>query len=402
MADEPDPNLSGDYGSPGSGERAGFEADRPISGSETAGGTGQPASGHRRRTSRLPIVVVAVCGIVAFAGAMLLFLQASGDKDDAERALAATQGELSQAKDRLDTSEQELSSNQAALSRQRIELDAAQQGLADAEVLLDEAAESRQAVIDFLANSFAMGTPFTESESICVAELMLAERSVSELLGAFTGASIAPEGPQSLSLVVDLLSAAEGCGVSLDLDDPSLAPPAQSPAGDAPEVSDAAVTGTPLPRFDPELAADPAVGMAAPTITASGFDDTERTLDFGDGEPAVLLFVAHWCPHCQAEVTALSGWFKENGVPDDVRIVTISTGVDPGAPNYPPSAWLLREEWPVPVLRDSSTTDLAAGYGLSAFPYLVIVDGDGEVVTRLAGERPLSVWEANLDLARSH
>ena len=167
------------------------------------------------------------------------------------------------------------------------------------------------------------------------------------------------------------------------------------------EVSDAAIGGAPLPTFDPELGVDPAVGMAAPSITASYFDDTETTRDFGDGKPTVLVFVAHWCSHCQAEVAALSGWFDDNGVPDDVNVVAISTAVDSGGQNYPPSEWLVREQWPLPVLRDSSSSDLAAGFGLSGFPYMVIVNGDGEVVSRHTGGRPLSVWEANLDLARS-
>ena len=167
------------------------------------------------------------------------------------------------------------------------------------------------------------------------------------------------------------------------------------------QVSFAAIDGPDLPELDTTLAVDPAIGMAAPSITASYFDNSEATISFGDGEPAIVLFLAHWCPHCQDEVISLSPWFEANGVPSDVRIIAVSTAVDEGSPNYPPSKWLLREEWPTEVVRDSANSDLARGFGLSGFPYLVVIDGDGNIVNRQSGGGPIALWENNLALARS-
>ena len=42
-----------------------------------------------------------------------------------------------------------------------------------------------------------------------------------------------------------------------------------------------------------------------------------------DGRPKIVVFLAHWCPHCQAEVPRLVDWFGENGVPDDVDYANI-------------------------------------------------------------------------------
>lgn len=174
---------------------------------------------------------------------------------------------------------------------------------------------------------------------------------------------------------------------------------ARIPSGELRQVSFAETDGAALPRFDAAVAIDPAVGLPAPSITAQYFDNEEVTIDPADGTPRIVIFLAHWCPHCQAEVIELTEWFETNGVPTDVEIVAISTGVDQGNANYPPSSWLIRELWPIPVLRDSAQGDLASGYGLSGFPFMVVIGADGEVLSRSSGQLPLGAWEAKLSQA---
>jgi hypothetical protein len=99
----------------------------------------------------------------------------------------------------------------------------------------------------------------------------------------------------------------------------------------------------------------------------------------------VLLFLAHWCPHCQREVPLVQGWVDGGGLPADVELVSVSTAIDPNAPNYPPDDWLQREGWTAPVITDS-TGSVADAYGLSAFPFWVFVNADGTVAGRLTGE----------------
>jgi len=165
------------------------------------------------------------------------------------------------------------------------------------------------------------------------------------------------------------------------------------------QVSFSEAAGEAPPLFDTSLAVDPAVGMAAPTITASYFDNTEVTIDLADGQPRVVMFMAHWCPHCQDEVSSLVERFATEGIRSDVELLPISTNVDEGAPNYSPSQWLLGEGWSVPVLRDSANNDLAAGFGLSGFPFFVVVDEEGEIVTRRSGAVPRAQWNSFLDQA---
>ena len=57
-----------------------------------------------------------------------------------------------------------------------------------------------------------------------------------------------------------------------------------------------------------------------------------------------------------------------------------------GTPNYPPSEWFEAEQWPTQVLVDSSEKTIAEAFGLTGFPFWVLVDGEGTVVHRSSGE----------------
>jgi cytochrome c biogenesis protein CcmG, thiol:disulfide interchange protein DsbE len=138
----------------------------------------------------------------------------------------------------------------------------------------------------------------------------------------------------------------------------------------------------PLPD-DPE-AADPALGMAAPVADGLSFDGSAVSTE--SSAPHLLVFLAHWCPHCQREVPVLVQWEQSGQVPEDLDVTAVSTGVDRSRPNYPPSAWLEGEGWPWPVLADSPTSEAGMVFGLNGFPYMVLTDADGNVVWRHSGE----------------
>lgn len=99
-----------------------------------------------------------------------------------------------------------------------------------------------------------------------------------------------------------------------------------------------------------------------------------------------IWFVAHWCSHCRAEVPRIVGLAEQGELPTGVAISAVSTAVDAGAPNYPPSAWLKDERWPFPVLADDAAGAAAAAYGVEGFPFLVLLDADGNVAGRISGE----------------
>ncbi|MFP5331092.1 MAG: TlpA family protein disulfide reductase [Acidimicrobiia bacterium] len=141
------------------------------------------------------------------------------------------------------------------------------------------------------------------------------------------------------------------------------------------------VTGTALPRFEPDVT-DSAAGMPAPTIQG------ESVSVVPGGTPQIVLFVAHWCPACQQEVPALTSWVEANGVPVEVELVTVATSTDPAKGNFPPSIWLEREEFPFPIIYDDEDDTAGMAYGVSAFPFWVVLDSNGNVVQRFSGVLP--------------
>lgn len=144
------------------------------------------------------------------------------------------------------------------------------------------------------------------------------------------------------------------------------------------------VSGTPLPAL-PASGDDPAVGATLPSLTGTRLGGGTITIA-PSGAPQVIAVVAHWCPHCQAEVPRIVDWLRANELPGGVQLVTLSTGIDPARPNFPPSAWLAREGWTAPVLTDDPASSGLAALGITSFPGFVFVNGDGTVAQRLVGE----------------
>jgi len=155
------------------------------------------------------------------------------------------------------------------------------------------------------------------------------------------------------------------------------------------EYSEITVTGEVLPPLGDAAAVDPAVGMTAPVLTGKGF--TGNVVTTTPGTPTLLVFLAHWCPHCQREVPLLVEWDKAGKFPAGVDVIAIATATDAANPNYPPSMWLTREEFPVlwPVMADSKERTAGEAFGLSGYPFFTLLDASGKVVKRMSGAIPM-------------
>jgi thiol-disulfide isomerase/thioredoxin len=149
------------------------------------------------------------------------------------------------------------------------------------------------------------------------------------------------------------------------------------------------VSGPALPVLSGD--ADPAVGQKAPELRGSGFDGKPVEIT-RDGRAKLVLFVAHWCPHCQREVPLLVDYLKGHSLPGNVDLVTVATATSPDKPNFPPSQWLARVHWTAPVMADSADGTAATAYGLPGFPYFVALGKDGSVVARTSGEIPVETF----------
>lgn len=152
------------------------------------------------------------------------------------------------------------------------------------------------------------------------------------------------------------------------------------------------VEGTRLPDFV-ATDGDTAPGMVIPTLQGSNFAGNPVIIG-PDGTPKVIIFLAHWCPHCQAEVPLITRWLAANGAPTGVRFYAVSTSVDPTLPNYPPSTWLQREHWPLLTLADDAASSAGKAFGITHTPAMVFVDAAGKVKVRTAGEMSVATLQA--------
>lgn len=130
---------------------------------------------------------------------------------------------------------------------------------------------------------------------------------------------------------------------------------------------------------------DPALGETLPTISGTDLDGQPMTIA-PSGRAQLIVVLAHWCPHCRAEVPRIVDWVAGGGLPSDMELVGIATANSSNRPNYPAVDWLDREGWDAPTLLDDDEQAAARAVGTSAYPFLAVTDAEGQVVARTSGE----------------
>lgn len=153
---------------------------------------------------------------------------------------------------------------------------------------------------------------------------------------------------------------------------------------DVQEVRPVVVTGDPLPAFEGETTSDTGIGSIAPVLTGQSFDGTQVTIDHGSY--TLVIFLAHWCPHCQAEVPDLVTWAESLSVPADLKVFGVTTATGADRPNYPPSRWLTLERFPFLTMADDESSTAGQAFGTTGYPYMVMLDPSGAVLWRHSGE----------------
>jgi cytochrome c biogenesis protein CcmG/thiol:disulfide interchange protein DsbE len=201
--------------------------------------------------------------------------------------------------------------------------------------------------------------------------------------------------PFPLVAVLVALAVVVGIGVAIALARGGDDDDGGTATSDVPAFGPVVVEGAALPAFEtPD--GDPGVGRDAPLLEGVAPDGSPVVVGDPGDQPTLVVFLAHWCPHCQAEVPLLVDLEGDGGF-QGVRLVGVLTGTSADAPNYPPVAWLEREGWPGEVLLDDEEQTGALAYGLGSYPYMVALDSDGRVVGRVSGEQPREVVEALLE-----
>lgn len=204
--------------------------------------------------------------------------------------------------------------------------------------------------------------------------------------------------------VVAMISIISSQKSSNDSSNTSVAPTLPTfPHGQLPaaETQPIGVDGDALPAL-PDSGQDPAIGMKAPSLSGFNFDGSPVSLTPGaDGKATMVVFLAHWCPHCNREVPVLIDWKERGLVPSSLTVIGITTGTRSDYPNYPPSKWITSIQWPWASFPDSENADAAFAYGVAGYPTFVIIDRNGFVQYRGSGEKSVEEVDAAVRTALS-
>ena len=142
-------------------------------------------------------------------------------------------------------------------------------------------------------------------------------------------------------------------------------------------------------------AMDTAMGKTAPTLNGYTFAGNPVSITPGaSAQPIMLVFLAHWCPHCNREVPRLIDWQEQGLVPEGLRVIGVTTASRNDQANWPPSDWIEEMKWPFEVFVDSEAGDAANAYGVDGFPFIAIVNAEGKIVGRHSGELELADLDA--------
>jgi thiol-disulfide isomerase/thioredoxin len=137
------------------------------------------------------------------------------------------------------------------------------------------------------------------------------------------------------------------------------------------------------------------MGVIAPTLNGYTFAGNPVSITPGaSAQPLMLVFLAHWCPHCNREVPRLISWQEQGLVPEGLRVIGVTTASRNDQANWPPSDWIEEMKWPFEVFVDSESGDAANAYGVDGFPFIAIVNAEGKIVGRHSGELELADLDA--------
>ena len=166
----------------------------------------------------------------------------------------------------------------------------------------------------------------------------------------------------------------------------------------AAEYQPVAITGEALTPLG-SSGTDASAGAPGPAV--KGYSHTGLPVEINPGSdgPTMLVFLAHWCPHCNREIPRLIDWKEQGLVPDNLRVVGITTASRNDQANWPPSEWIETMKWPFEVMVDSETQQMAAAYGVDGFPFMVILDAQGNVAKRFSGEVEVADLVSIIDTA---
>jgi len=121
-----------------------------------------------------------------------------------------------------------------------------------------------------------------------------------------------------------------------------------------------------------------------PAVTLKTLDGTAvqtQTLS-NDGKPFIIDFFATWCKPCNRELSAIAEVYEEWQEETGVKIFAVS--IDQAQNINKVKPLVDQNEWEYDVLLDPNSEFLKA-MGGQMIPYVVVVDGNGNIVSKHSG-----------------
>ncbi|MCR4919087.1 MAG: TlpA family protein disulfide reductase [Prevotella sp.] len=132
------------------------------------------------------------------------------------------------------------------------------------------------------------------------------------------------------------------------------------------------------------MAAGAAAQTRLPAVTLKTIDGQTVSTDTlsNNGRPLVISFFATWCKPCNRELTTISEVYDEWQEETGVRLVAVS--IDQAQNINKVKPLVDNHGWPYDVLLDPNS-DLKRALGIQTIPFVLLLDGQGNIVYRHNG-----------------
>ena len=121
-----------------------------------------------------------------------------------------------------------------------------------------------------------------------------------------------------------------------------------------------------------------------PSVTLKSIDGSTVKSDTlnNDGKPFIIDFFATWCKPCNRELSAIAEVYDEWQEETGVKIFAVS--IDQGQNINKVKPLVDQNEWEYEVLLDPNS-ELLKALGGQMIPFVVVVDGNGNIATKHSG-----------------
>ncbi len=121
-----------------------------------------------------------------------------------------------------------------------------------------------------------------------------------------------------------------------------------------------------------------------PSVSLKDIDG--KTIDTAtlsnDGRPFIISFFATWCKPCNRELSAIADEYDEWQEETGVKLIAVS--IDQAQNINKVKPLVDAHDWPYEVLLDPNS-DFKRALGIQMIPYVLLMDGQGNIVYRHNG-----------------